>query len=314
MSHLVMYAEGLNGQCRFFEDSILIQRKGFRGSLVKGPKEKEIPLSQLGSIEYMPAGFNNGHIQFVYRGMVPKTGFAQIANYENAVVFTNKQQPEFERLKSAVQERLATLKQNQARSDINEAGRPTPFLDKGVISGDSVCSNCGRPLLEDAMFCVTCRTPTSHKNVETPSVEKVIMRAKGLDGELLLLKDRVRISRKGTWPRKGDKEILLSRVSAVQFTKAGQFFSGRLQFSFVGGGESKFGSGIDSANTVMFDHWQEKEFVSMKEAIDRRIDSLQTAPKAPSSLDDLEKLASLRDKGIITEDEFQQKKKQILGL
>jgi hypothetical protein len=33
-----------------------------------------------------------------------------------------------------------------------------------------------------------------------------------------------------------------------------------------------------------------------------------------SNLDELEKLATLKDKGIITEEEFQKKKKQILGL
>jgi hypothetical protein len=36
--------------------------------------------------------------------------------------------------------------------------------------------------------------------------------------------------------------------------------------------------------------------------------------KPPSRLDELEKLASLRDKAIISEDEFQKKNKQILGL
>jgi hypothetical protein len=34
----------------------------------------------------------------------------------------------------------------------------------------------------------------------------------------------------------------------------------------------------------------------------------------PSNLDELEKLAGLRDQGIITEDEFEAKKKQLLGL
>ena len=35
---------------------------------------------------------------------------------------------------------------------------------------------------------------------------------------------------------------------------------------------------------------------------------------SPSNLDELEKLASLRDKGILTEDEFNAKKKELLGL
>ena len=35
---------------------------------------------------------------------------------------------------------------------------------------------------------------------------------------------------------------------------------------------------------------------------------------APSAMDEIAKLADLKNKGIITEDEFQQKKKQLLGL
>jgi hypothetical protein len=38
------------------------------------------------------------------------------------------------------------------------------------------------------------------------------------------------------------------------------------------------------------------------------------AEPAPSYLDELEKLAALRDQGIITEEDFQAKKRQLLGL
>ena len=37
-------------------------------------------------------------------------------------------------------------------------------------------------------------------------------------------------------------------------------------------------------------------------------------PAEPSYIDELEKLAELKEKGIITEEEFQAKKKQLLGL
>ena len=36
-------------------------------------------------------------------------------------------------------------------------------------------------------------------------------------------------------------------------------------------------------------------------------------PRAPSALDDLERLAALRDRGVITEAEFQRKKQELLG-
>ena len=40
----------------------------------------------------------------------------------------------------------------------------------------------------------------------------------------------------------------------------------------------------------------------------------RAAPASPTFENDLEKLASLRDRGIITEEDFRAKKKQILGL
>jgi putative oligomerization/nucleic acid binding protein len=38
------------------------------------------------------------------------------------------------------------------------------------------------------------------------------------------------------------------------------------------------------------------------------------APAAPSYMDELERLAHMRDQGIITADDFEAKKKQLLGL
>jgi hypothetical protein len=40
----------------------------------------------------------------------------------------------------------------------------------------------------------------------------------------------------------------------------------------------------------------------------------QTPAAQPNYLDELERLGALRDQGIITEDEFQTKKQQLLGL
>ena len=54
-----------------------------------------------------------------------------------------------------------------------------------------------------------------------------------------------------------------------------------------------------------------------KAALDQGAGSSSTAqaapPAEPSYLDELEKLADLRDKGIITDDEFEAKKKELLG-
>lgn len=64
----------------------------------------------------------------------------------------------------------------------------------------------------------------------------------------------------------------------------------------------------------MFNAKQQNDFLILKERIDQILASSRTGTKASSNLDELEKLAGLKEKGIITEEEFNQKKKQLLGL
>lgn len=145
--------------------------------------------------------------------------------------------------------------------------------------------------------------------------DAIIMRAKGSSGELFLLRDRVRIVQSGFASRAkyGETEISLSQITSITF-KDPKFLTGRISFLFPGAGTSLGLSGINMRYTVMFTSQQKDAFEAIKKAIEERIATLRIAPKASNPLDDLEKLASLRDKGIITEDEFRQKKKQILGL
>ena len=152
-------------------------------------------------------------------------------------------------------------------------------------------------------------------------MEDILMSVKGIAGEIELLQDRIRIKRKGfrsftLHGIKGDKEILISQISAIQFKKAGIATNGYIQFSFVGGTETKSGilSAVQDENTVMFSPKQQNDFLILKERIDQISASSRTGSKAPSNLDELEKLAGLKEKGIITEEEFNQKKKQLLGL
>ena len=148
-----------------------------------------------------------------------------------------------------------------------------------------------------------------------------IIEAIGHNGQLELTDSVVRIKRKGalaflTQGLKGDKEILISQVSSIQFKKANAFFNGYMQLAFVGGQEAKGGilQGAQDENTVMFRVSQQEAFERLRDELQKRIATSKGAVSQTSSLDELDKLASLRDRGILTEDEFQQKKKQILGL
>jgi hypothetical protein len=150
--------------------------------------------------------------------------------------------------------------------------------------------------------------------------EKPIMTAQGSSGgRLLLFKDKIRIERKGfdafiLQGFKGDKDIQISTISAIQFKNC-SFTAGYIQFSFFGGQETKRGilNATRDENTVMFTKEQQPAFEAIKAAIETRMHN-PTSKAVSSGIDDLEKLAELRDKGILTQAEFEAKKKQILGL
>ena len=152
----------------------------------------------------------------------------------------------------------------------------------------------------------------------------LIKEVTGFNGQLELYDHKIIIKRKGTWAfighgLKGDKEILIKHISSIQFKKHDFATRGYIQFAFIGGTESKRGifDATHDENSIMFDRNQEKDFYEIKEMIESKIlesqGLIQNKPK-DSNLNELEKLAELMDKGIITEEEFQAKKKQILGI
>ena len=143
----------------------------------------------------------------------------------------------------------------------------------------------------------------------------------GIGGQLTLLDNKVRISRRGIWAfflhgLKGDKEILIKHISAIQFKKASMLTNGYIQFAFIGSQESKtgiFGATKDE-NTVIFTSAQQKNFEEFKSRVEEKMAALEGHKASSIGIDDLEKLADLKQKGIITEEEFLLKKKQILNL
>jgi len=157
-----------------------------------------------------------------------------------------------------------------------------------------------------------------------------VLEAKGVNGQIFFDGDTIRISRKGalafmTQGLKGDKEIHVGQVSAVQFKKAGMATNGYIQFSFLGGHETKSGlfNATQDENTVMFNTGQAKQFQAIKDAVQSRMNEIlsgrvapqaQAAVAAPDPLAQIQQLGALRDQGLITPEEFEAKKAQLLGL
>lgn len=147
---------------------------------------------------------------------------------------------------------------------------------------------------------------------------------KGYNGTLILTDTGVIIKRGakgfflGGGMLRGDKTIPYSSIVAVQLKKAGMT-AGYIQLTLKGGSEAKSGlfQSATDENSINFHSAfggnNNELFFEAKRLIEERINSVNS-PVKNSGLDDLEKLASLKEKGIISEEEFQAKKKQLLGL
>ncbi len=103
----------LGGVIKFDGRMVVIQRKGL-SRLTIGKGEKRIPVRSISSVQLKPAGFAvNGYIQFSLAGgneVRSQFGRATMdaTADENSVVFTKKQQPEFEALRDAIEDAILT--------------------------------------------------------------------------------------------------------------------------------------------------------------------------------------------------------------
>ena len=154
-----------------------------------------------------------------------------------------------------------------------------------------------------------------------------LMQMIGANGILTLYRDRITIKRRGIRGAlghgffQGVKEIMLSSITAIQLKKAGILTVGYIQFSVLGGVESRRGlnEAVDDENTVTFDSPQTKT----AEAIKNKIYELQNQAKGNngviqnivnqvSGADEILKYKQLLDAGVLTQEEFDRKKQEIL--
>ncbi len=115
---------------------------------------------------------------------------------------------------------------------------------------------------------------------------------------------------------RGEKSIPIKSITAIQF-KDPSLTAGYIQFAYSGSSESKGGvfDAVKDENTVLF---AKKELKQAKELVDL-IESKRHASSAPqitavSSADEILKMKELLDAGVLTQDEFDAKKKQLLGI
>lgn len=150
---------------------------------------------------------------------------------------------------------------------------------------------------------------------------------KGVNGQLEVYEDKVIISRKGllgfaTQGLAGDKTIPMSAIQSVQFKEGGMLTNGFIQFAVMGGREKQGGvfAATQDENTVMLKMGEQSEKgKQIKEYIEGRILELSkpqatTIVQQTSAADEIVKYKGLLDAGVISQEEFDAKKKQLLGL
>lgn len=119
----------------------------------------------------------------------------------------------------------------------------------------------------------------------------------------------------------GGKKIDFIDITSVQFREATAVV-GFIQFSYPGSVESKGGvfDAVNDENTIPFRNDQSKEAKEIYDYIIQRRTELKNIPSQPataqqsSPVDEIRKYKVLLDEGIISQEEFESKKKQLLGL
>lgn len=193
-----------------------------------------------------------------------------------------------------------------------------------------VCRRCGR----DGMFlkvyptglcnvCTESDLKAGKKEVNEFGDASIKFKLHCVQDEFVVYEDKIAITPLGMFGAlnkgaKGTKTIPISSITSIQIKKPGMP-SGYIQFSLPGGIENRNGihDALKDENSVVFAQPHFETMLKIKEYIEGQISfaksgGARSSPQ-PSLSEELQKLASLRDAGVLSEDEFASAKKRLLG-
>lgn len=137
-------ASGQGGQISFDGAFVTITRNGFLARASHGRGDKRIPIASISAVQWKPAGpMVNGFIQLSLGGADRQAAKGSrtmnAAKDENSVVFTRKQQPDFEQLRAALEQAIAAQHAPQAASAApaslaDELAKLAGLRDQGILS------------------------------------------------------------------------------------------------------------------------------------------------------------------------------------
>jgi hypothetical protein len=140
---------------------------------------------------------------------------------------------------------------------------------------------------------------------------------RGYNGTLILNDNNVVIKRGlrgvlfGGGFLRGDKTIPYTSIVAVQLKRAG-LVAGYLQLTLKGGSEAKGGliQSTTDENSIVFHYPKNKIFDEAKRLIEERIAT--GGESTYSKYDELAKLKSLKDSGVLSDEEYDKEKAKLL--
>jgi hypothetical protein len=172
-------------------------------------------------------------------------------------------------------------------------------------------------------------------NFSTKNNEPVYtLKGVGINGQLYVYADKIEISRKGVIAfmnhgLKGSKTIPISQIRSIQ-VKPCKLTVGYIQFGIGGSIEARRGlqQATSDENTITFSstkynalvneikNYIESEIIkhSKNSTVINNMTSQTQTTNTLSVADELKKFKELLDMDAITKDEFEQKKKELLGL
>ena len=117
----------------------------------------------------------------------------------------------------------------------------------------------------------------------------------------------------------GEKKFYYSDLTSVQFREPGAITDGYIEFEYPGSRSGHNADAYQSENAVAFTKKDTALMRSIKDFIEQKIRAYKQSRNAPavqqiSPADEIKKFKELLDAGIITQEEFDAKKKQLLGL
>jgi uncharacterized protein DUF4429/putative oligomerization/nucleic acid binding protein len=172
---------------------------------------------------------------------------------------------------------------------------------------------------------------TRARHSMTPGEDsELLAEAEGSGGHIWVWADRLRIKPfgfRGLVTKgflKGEKDLWLDQISGVQWREPGSLWLGHIQFTLIGGSsDSKLAT--EDENAVQFAADRRDEFAHVKTVVEQRIRELRlgdrgrtVGPQMPASqptqrpTEILRELSELREAGVITDSEFEEKKRDLL--